>query len=135
MWGTSVGYTDFGDTIMIETIDSRIAHVRKETFDHLYTRLSEYVAALHENCIEYVVFNPDKPLYEYPNWYTEAIVDGWINNELWFYNGKGLYCLIQEDGGEVAMAPGGVILRNFMGELRYMEREDFERYYDTMGGN
>jgi hypothetical protein len=134
MWGTSVGYTDFGDTIMIETVDSRVAHVRQETFDYLYTRLSEHVAALKENCIEYTIFDPNRPLYQYPNWFVEAKVDGVITDDLWIVDGKGLYVIFQDDGGEIVMAPGAVILRNFMGELRYMERDDFERYYETKGG-
>lgn len=104
---------------------------RLEVFENLYIELDESRAALKEDCIEYVIYSRHKPLYMYPNWYVEACVDGFIFDDGHGYGGHMFY----EESGEIAMSEGCYILRNFKGELKYMEYEDFIKYYEIMGGN
>lgn len=126
MWGTSVGYSDYGDTVVIETIDGRVIVVRKHTFDFLYYRLDNFTASLKENCIEYIVNEDSKCLFDYPTWYVEAVEDGFI------YVNDGVDMFYTESG-EIAMSPNSIILRNYKGELMYMEANVFSKYYDTIG--
>jgi hypothetical protein len=127
IWGTTVGYTEYGDSITIETIDRRVAVIRKQTFNYLYCRLDDFTAALKEDCIEYVTYHPDKPISFYPDWFREAMDDGWITNDYGTF-------IFLEDSGELAMSPNDIILRNFMGDLMYVEESKFHKYYDTLEG-
>lgn len=61
LWGTSVGYTEYGDSVGIEHINGRYAVIRKETFDYLYCRLDDFNAALKEDCISYNILSFDNP--------------------------------------------------------------------------
>lgn len=65
--GTTVGYAYSNNKVMIKTSDNRVTHVKKDTFDYLYQKLDERSAALKEDCMEYVEYIPDAPLYKYPN--------------------------------------------------------------------
>lgn len=127
IWGTTVGYTEYNDTVGIETNDGRVSIISMSTFDYLYSRLDEFTAALKEDCIEYVVHYNGMPLCIYPEWYIEALYNGLI------FNDDGIYTFY-DTCGEIAMSPESIILRNFMGELMYMETVTFDKYYDTLGG-
>jgi hypothetical protein len=126
IWGTTVGYTETGYTVVVETIDSRIIVISRETFDHLYTRLDDFTAALKGDCIEYVVNDSDKDLLEYPEWFVDAVADGII-----FTDGCGVD-IFYDESGEIAMSPNSIILKNHVGDLRYMESDAFRKYYDTL---
>jgi hypothetical protein len=125
LWGTSVGYTDYGETVGIETNDGRIAIIRKDTFDHLYYRLSEFVAALKEDCIQYAIVSYDKPVCDYPDWFVDACQKMQITQDF------GCYIFV-DDYGDIAISPDSVVLRNFKGELMHMEYDKFTKYYDTL---
>ena len=71
-WGTSVGYTEHVNSIVVETTDGRIAVLSKQTFDEVYHRLDELNAAMKEDCI----------------WYEEC------NNRIKLKNFKGDICYI-----------------------------------------
>lgn len=124
-WGKIVGYYMYGDYVEIENAGNVCIHISIDTFDYLYLTLDEHHAALKEDCIEYTTFSIDKPYYEYPDWF----IDAWNNGDLYI---NGDIALFYDNKGEIAMSPNSVILRNFMGQLMYMERERFERYYDTL---
>lgn len=51
--GRSVSYTDYGDTVGIETRDGRVKVVSVKTFDDLFFRLNEFTCALREDCIHF----------------------------------------------------------------------------------
>jgi len=127
MWGTAVGYTEYGSVVDIETADGRVMVISKKTFDSLFYRLDAYTAALKENCIEYV-FNGDvdADIFEFPEWYIDAVEDGII------YGDCGMDFFV-EDSGEIAMSPSSVILKNHIGDLKHMESDKFFKFYDTVG--
>lgn len=116
-----------GDKVLILRDGYQYRVVSTDTFHAMYTPLSLEYAALNEDCIEYVIFHPDKSLWEYPQWYNECIYHGWIVKE---YYG---WTLITIDG-EMALPPGCVILKNKFGELKYLERNEFDKYYVIVGG-
>jgi hypothetical protein len=128
MWGTSVGYEDFEDSVLIENNNGRVSRIRKETFDALFIKLDEFTAALKEDCIEYIICHPELPLETYPEWFIDAVHEGWIVRDYETY-----FFLDTYSEGELAMSPDGVILRNFLGDLKYMEIDEFTKHYDTLG--
>lgn len=128
IWGTTAGYTDYlNGTVIVETNDGRVAVFKKDTFDYLYFKLDEFTAALKEYCIHYAIYEPGKKLFEYPTWFVDAVADGYIYEQ---YQG-GLYMFYQEDG-EIAMSPNSAVVRNYRGELMYLEGYKFHKYYDTL---
>jgi len=129
MWGTSVGYEESHYTVVITTTDGRVAVISKETFNYLYLRLDDYTAALKEDCISYTVYRTGRPLSHYPEWFIRAYDNGDIYEEE-DYEDFIFYC----EFGDIVMSSGSVVLRNFKGDLTYMERYQFDKYYDTLGG-
>lgn len=128
MWGKSVGYTESEYSVMIETTDGRVANVSKDSFNYLYFKLDDFTAALKEDCIEYVINDAERDLFSYPEWYVDAVADGLI----WESCDHGVD-MFYDERGEIAMSQESIILRNFMGNIRYMERNDFDKYYDALG--
>ena len=127
LWGTTAGYTECGyGAVSIETNDGRVIVIKEETFEYLYFRLDDFTAALKDDCIEYVVNEPNKLMFEYPNWFVEAVSDGII-----FEMCLGSYAFY-DDSGDIAMSPNSMVLRNYKGELMYMEPYKFYQYYDTL---
>ena len=110
------------DNILIQRSDGETTLITEESFNHLYFRLDDEIAALKEDCIEYTIVSYDLPVDRYPDWFVEAVHDGiiFVNDEVWLFD---------KDSGWIPMADGSVVLRNFLGELRYMEYEQFDRYY------
>lgn len=100
----------------------------KEAFEDLYIQLDDTKAALKDDCIEYVVYHPDKPLACYPDWYIAGYDNGMI-----FEDDTGNF-LFYDLEGDMAMAPGGIMMVNYLGQLKYLERDQFERYYEPIGG-
>jgi hypothetical protein len=135
MWGKAVGYTDDRYTITIETSDGRVMVVNREVFDCLYCRLDPFTAALREDCIEYVTYDVNKPILEYPEWYINAVRDGQICNDGYSTprSPNGNYIFYDVKVGEIPMSPTSVILRNYMGDLMYMEIGSFTQIYDIVG--
>lgn len=125
-WGTSAGYTEYHDTVIVETIDGRVAVIRKETFDYLYFKLDDFNAALKEDCIHYAINEPEKDLMEYPLWFIEACEDGLI-----YENERGTLFLYNE-AGELAVSTNAMVVRNYRGELSYLEAYNFHKYYDIL---
>lgn len=124
-WGTTVSYTEYpGTSVVVETMDNRVIVISSETFEHLYYRLDDFNAAMKEDCIHYTDYRYDKSIEEYPQWYQDAVDDGLIA-----YNGytDSFY----EEDGDLIMSPKAIILKNRFGELKYMERYNFYKYYDV----
>jgi hypothetical protein len=111
------------NNILIQKSDGETTLITGESFDHLYFRLDDEIAALKENCIEYTIVSYDLPVDRYPDWFVEAVQNNliFIDEEAWFFD--------DPHKGETLMYDGGVMLRNFLGELRFMEYEQFDRYY------
>lgn len=124
--GTTVGYTDYYQTIVLEKNDGSVAVVSRKTFDYLYFRLDEFRAAMKDDCIHYASNDPMIDLYSQPDWYIDICSDGL------FYEHCGVDYFYEEDG-EVAVSPSSVILRNYQGDLKYMELDEFTKYYDIPG--
>jgi hypothetical protein len=126
--GTVANYCHLQDSkIMVQKKDYKYIVIDQDTFYDLYFELDDVKTALKEDCIEYILYDPDKRIEDYPEWFEEAIEEGWITNEYGTF-------IFLDINGELAMSPGSVVLRNFMGDLKYMEREDFEKYYEIIGG-
>ena len=111
------------NNVLIQKSDCETTLITGETFDQLYFRIDDEIAALKENCIEYTIVSYDLPVDRYPDWFVEAVQNKliFVDEEVWFID------YLHES--DVLMYDGGVILRNFLGELRYMEYEQFDRYY------
>lgn len=135
IWGTSVGYVESGYSVEIETVDGRFAVLKKHVFEYLYCKLDNFTAALKEDCIEYAVYDVNKPVLNYPEWYIEAVRDGQIQNDGYSTprSPNGNYVFYDYKSGEIPMSPTSIILRNHMGDLMYMEQNEFGKYYDTVG--
>lgn len=126
-WGTTVGYTEYHNgTVILETTDGRVAVIKNNTFDYLYYKLDEFTAALKEDCVEYVIHEPDKCVFEYPVWYIEACEDGII------FEDEDHSCILYDECGDIAVSPNSMILKNYKGELKHFERYKFFKYYDTL---
>lgn len=127
--GTSVIFSELKDDMVLLMKDGYNYFVTKlEVFDDLYIRLSYNRAALITDCIEYVVFYPEIPLALYPDWYIEGYDNGMI-----FEDDNGNFLFYDLDG-DMAMAPGSIMMVNHLGQLRYNERYQFEKYYEPIGG-
>lgn len=126
VWGTTVCYTEYYDTYIIERTDGNVKVVYKETFEYLYHKLDKFTAALKEDCIEYAINDNNNPLTDYPEWYLDARFDGVI------YSNCAGTTMLYEESGEIAMSPNSIVLRNFKGELRHIEAYKFHQYYDIL---
>jgi hypothetical protein len=103
--------------------------IPQEIFSNLYYELSNNRAALKDDCIEYAIYSPGKSVRDYPEWFYEAYKDGYIYNEDGYD-----HLIFYSETGNTPMTPGAVVLKNFMGQVNYMERNEFEKYYDITGG-
>jgi hypothetical protein len=127
--GTTVIYCHSPDSkVLIQKDDYKYRTIPLDLFNRLYIELDGSRAALKEDCIEYTIHRTYKPLDHYPDWYVDAVYSEAIYSTV---DGQWLF---YEDDGEKLMSPGSVVLRNFMEDLRYMEREDFDKYYELIGG-
>lgn len=126
LWGTSVGYSLINDSVLIETGEGRVAVIRSDVFEYLYFKLDDYTAALKENCIGYFIYDPCKSICEYPAWVIRAMRDNWIVED------EGSFIFVN-DTETITLDNTSVILRNFMGELKYMDLDEFCKYYDILG--
>lgn len=132
--GTVSNYCYLPDNqIMIQKQDYQYTIINEDVFRDLYFELDEYRCALKTDCIEYVRYYHDKPLYDYPEWFMVIMDEGWITSSCFDDEHESRPFLFLDENGEIAMSDGSVILRNFMGDVRYMEIEDFEKYYEIIG--
>ena len=127
--GTTVGYTDYYNCMVLETNDGRIISVSKRTFDYLYYKLDSFTAALKDDCIEYEPNDPMIPDSERPAWY----IDAELNGDIYDMCGALMFRVNYDTGDAIEMNMRSVVLRNYLGDLRYMEWEDFIKYYDVAG--
>ena len=125
--GSTVQYTDYYHCYTLETIDNRVISVSKSIFQQLYQKIDKFNAALKGDCIEYASNDPMIDLFDQPEWYIDACAD------LIIYENCGQTYMQDDYHGEVVMSPNSVVLRNFKGELRYMEWDEFLKYYDVPG--
>ena len=122
-------YSELDDgKVLILKDNYQYTTVSKENFEILFYKLTESITALKEDCIEYVVYYPYSPLLAYPRWYIDAHFDGELYEDAF---GTSIFV---DRSGELLMSPGSIVLRNYRGDLRYMERDEFEKYYETPGG-
>lgn len=121
-----------GNRVMIQKKDYRYTIINKDVFNDLYYELDEYRCALKIDCIEYIRYYYEKPLCDYPEWFISLIYEGWITSSCFDDEHESIPFLFLDENGETAMSDGSVILRNFMGHVRYIEIEDFEKYYEII---
>lgn len=125
--GTTVRFTDYYNSVFLEKEDGSANVLKRHVFENLYYRLDKFTAALKSDCIDYVMYDPISELYDQPGWYIELVEDGIIKD----YCGFDLF--YPESGEEIYMNPRSVILRNFEGDFKYMEYDEFIKYYDIPG--
>ena len=125
--GTTVGFHHYNYTIVLEKENGSVMPIQRKTFEKLYREVGPFVAALKGDCIEYASNDPMIDLFDQPEWYIDACADMII------YENCGQTYIQDDYHGEIAMSPNSVVLRNFKGELRYMEWDEFDKYYDVPG--
>lgn len=102
------------------------------------------IAALVEDCIEYVECRPGVLPAGYPEWFyeyfTEAINFPRDNETIYLYD-EDLHCITAKRGsllvplsGSASVTEHCVFLRNKFGEIRGMRYDDFLKYYDPDPG-
>lgn len=124
---TLYSYLDGGKVLLMKENYKHMT-VTHDTFVRLFYRLTENLAALKEDCIDYVVYYPYQPLLAYPKWYIDAHESGEIFEQEFGHS------IFYDTTGELLMSPGGIVLKNIQNRLRYMEREEFDKYYEVPGG-
>jgi len=112
--------------VMVGTGYDNYRTVNQDTFNCLFHELDDYRAALKEYCVEYVVYDPDEPLSSYPEWFIEAYDNGFIYEEE-DYSEFIFYCAF----GDIVMSDGSVVLRNYKGDMTYMEWYQFDEHYES----
>lgn len=121
-----------------------------DTFSDLYhtfihdTFTNSGVAALEEDCIEYVECKPGILPAGYPEWFYEYFTEAlnFPKDELTLYlYDEDQHCLTASRGSLIVTAGGAasvtehcVFLRNRFGEIRGMNYDDFLKYYDPGPG-
>lgn len=125
--GTTVGVQDYYHSVLLEKEDGRVMPIDKKIFNDLYYRITNFTAALKTDCIDYASNDVMGDLLDQPEWYIELVEDGIVRVDC------GMEYFYPETGEEICMNPGSVILRNFEGDFRYMEFNDFIKYYDFPG--
>lgn len=98
----------------------------RNAFNYLYLELDDSRAALKEDCVEYVIYNPDEPLSSYPEWFIAAYDNGFIYEEEDYDE-----FIFYHHNGDVVMSAGSLVLRNYKGEITYMEMCEFNEHYET----
>lgn len=111
-----------------------------ETFKYLFVEVDERRAALKEDCINYTVFDPLKPLCEYPDWYIQAYDDGFIFEDVAEYYVTENAEIVEEDisfiiyseKADRMLQPGDIVMCNFKGEVMGLDPVTFERLYSKV---
>lgn len=117
-----------------------------ETFNSLYTTFtySEFthsgIAAMDEDCIQYVECQPGTLPAGYPDWFYEFFTEAFNypqdDKTFFFYDTDRHILTATRDalqitaGGDVEVTDHCVFLYNKYGEIRGMLYEDFLKYYD-----
>lgn len=117
------------DLVLLMKEDYKYFATKLRTFYELYYELSDTVAALKEDCIDYTVYKPGQDFLDYPDWFITAYDNGYIYTE----DGYDDYIMYGEHG-DIVFSPGGIILCNFLGQVTYMERFHFLKHYEVIGG-
>lgn len=125
--GTTVGTHNYFHSVVLEKTDGSTMPIAQEIFDNLYYRITNFTAALKTDCIDFASNDIMGDLFDQPVWYIELVEDGIIRMEC------GMEYFYPDTGEEIAINPGSVILRNFEGDYRYMEYNEFVKYYDFAG--
>lgn len=124
-----------------------------DTFEKLYRTLTyedfsnSGIAAFEEDCIEYVECQPGVLSSEYPDWFYEYFTESihLPNEETIFifdtYSAttpisshnlnSNVIEHLNEEIGQVSIDHHCVFLRNYLGEIRHMRYEDFEKFYNS----
>lgn len=114
--------------VMIQKSDYRFIVINENTFDELFFELDGVKTALKSDCIQYVIYDYDIDFETCPQWFIQAIEDGRIYGE----NNYNEY-IKNDRRGCIILTPGCIILKNFSGQLMYMDRYEFEKYYEMIG--
>lgn len=106
-----------------------------DVFSDLYTAFAFNIftnsglAALGEDCIEYVECHPGVLPREHPHWFYEYFTEC-DNLPPGPFDGE---TLLHSKDGEVSVDTHCVFLRNRLGEIRGMEYDAFLKHYDPKG--
>lgn len=123
---TSVFYEMDDGVILLLKPDYKWKIIPVDIFEDLFYVVDHNKAALKEDCIECTMFSRFRPLHTYPEWYLNAVTKGLIYG----VNDYPEPHIWRHIDGDIPMTEGSYILRNFMGDLRYVDARSFERYYE-----
>lgn len=124
-------------TVFLRKPNGEVHVTDYEVLQYMYTSFqydaftNSGLAALDDDCIEYVECTGGVLTREYPSWFYEYFT------EAVHFPQEGESILIY-DNGEVSVDTHCVFLRNRFGEIRGMLYDDFLKYYDpnpVIGGN
>lgn len=119
--GTKVSYEEYPfNYIMITKQDGTERLVSNEIFEKLYFIIDNEFAACKEDCIFYASYRSDKPIDCYPEWFRSALRDGYIFEDS------------PDEPGDIPLGPNSIVLMNFMGDFKHMDRRDFDKYYERV---
>lgn len=103
-----------------------------ENFNSMFTMLTLNTAALKDNVVECYFWDADKPLPPKPKWMEWLIIGGDI------YGKKvapGTYVTtFNSSDGEIAMSPQCVFIKSKYGDVKYLEPDTFNKFFDTFEG-
>ena len=111
-----------------------------KTFKYLFVEVDERRAALKEDCINYTVFDPLKPLCEYPDWYIQAYDDGFIFEDVAEYYitenaevvEEDISFIIYSEKADKVLLHGDIVMCNFKGEVMGLDPVTFETLYSKV---
>lgn len=106
--------------------------VSNEAFDSVYKMVGPFTAARHEDTVECYFWDANKPLPPKPKWMEWLIIGGDI------YGKKvapGTYVTtFNSYDGEIAMSSQCVFIRSKSGDIKYLEPDMFNKFFDTFEG-
>lgn len=112
------------ETILLRNRNGDIQAVNRYEFNKYYYPIGPDSAALHEDCVEYYIFN--KEYDDKPPWIRELFDTGHIQRTYY-----GDYVYYGEPEGEYAMSPTCIFIKNKDGDIRYLEPRTFYENFDT----
>lgn len=96
-----------------------------EEFDRMFYFIGDYLAALKEDCSEFVVFSDFVHGCDTPLWFKALLTDGSLELLDWCENG-----IFHSDRGvDTYVSDFGIFAKNHLGEVRYFEFEEFSKHY------
>jgi len=136
--GRSILWDYEGDDVLLIKDNYNMRVTSMDTFKHLFIVVGDRRAALKEDCIYYTIFDPLKPLCEYPYWYIQAYNNGFIFEDVAEYKISDsieitegdLSFIIYSDKADLILRPGDIVMRNYKDEVMGIDSQSFFNMYE-----